>query len=237
MIKWILISLFTLNLYAQVLDSEDIINSKKYNRVNINLCKESSLGCVPSVSVDTEKFNLDITSLDPHKLDGFQKMKEAGVSLGMTVDSYGFISKEKGHMPNPMVEQNIFKYVYKTDAKLRICHLEQTTQALGCADSISMKVDRKDIEATADYSKVSISKDDYLNKLAFVVGYYTLEKGHMPNPMVEQHVFKVVKVTFSSANENEISDDSMRDVVIKNLFGTPSSASEQPVQPVRVDQE
>lgn len=236
MIKWILLSLFTFNLFAQTSDNEAIIKAKKYDRVPIKLCKEQTLGCVPSVRIDSKNINLDVSSLDPNYLKGLQGMKDKGVRMGMTLKSYGIIVQESGHMPNPMVEQSIFKYVYKNNASLKICNFDESTQAIGCADSIVIKSDLEDVDARADYSKVDINKDDYLNKKAFVIGYFTIEKGHMPNPMVSQHVFKVVKVSFSSDTETVISDNSKRETNLKKLFDTESSQKKKPTISNRVEQ-
>jgi hypothetical protein len=228
MIKWIIFSLCTFNIYAQSIGDDEIINAKKYERVNINQCKADMLGCVPTVRIDGENITLDFNSLDPNFFDGLQKMKSSGVTMGMTLGSYGVITKESGHMPNPMAEQRVFKYVYKTDAVLKICEMDESIEAMGCADSITLKSNEKDVNARADFSKIEISKEDYKSKDAFVIGYFVFEKGHMPNPMVEQHVFKVIKVSFSDAKVSGISDDTSRKLNSKTLFESNGSTKNKP---------
>lgn len=216
--KLILLSLCSFNIFAQSFSHDAILDAKKYQQLVIKQCKKEMVGCVPTVRVDRENINLDSSSLDPKFYAGLEKLKETGVTMGMTLNSYGVVVKEKGHMPNPMVEQKIFKYVYKNNAVLKICQMDESIGVVGCADSITIKTDESDIEARADYSKVEIDKEAYLNKKAFVIGYFKFEDGHMPNPMVSQHVFKVVKVSFSGDSGTEASNNISRGTIIKNLF-------------------
>jgi hypothetical protein len=206
----VFIVLLSLGVHSQTVARKITNKSKKYDRIDLITCKPDAMGCSTKVRVGGEEITLDTASLDPNRLKLLNRLADTGIA-GRTMNSYGTIVSEKGHMPNPMAEQKVFKYVYKNNADLNICKFRNDTLSIvGCTDSIVLNSNQKDISARADFSEVEITKADYTNKKAFVVGYFISSRGYMPNPMVYQHIFKVTAVSFTSLKEVMKIDDSSR---------------------------
>lgn len=176
--------LLSISVFAQV-------TTEKFESIDIRTCHEEMMGCAPTLKINGKSILLDQETVSDEL---YEKIRQANGAIINIKDIEGFVAKETGHFPNPMAEFEVFKVVINdADAKLNTCNFD----LMGCTTRITAL----DEQLTVDLENVpfELYARDGVDVSVTVKGYYAIEDGHMPNPMVEQKVFKVIEI-----KENDI---------------------------------
>lgn len=170
---------------------------KDFQKGKLVLCLDAkAVGCAPSIIISGKSYRVDGISI-PEKIkrlakENYETTKTLEYSLK---DFSAVLVKEKGHMPNPMVEQEVLKIV-KTYTKTSIHACNRRVP--GCKEVIRFRSDIfKHTNINLDISRVDSEVVELLKNVNGYFFFNSIVKGyiaHSEDPIDDGKVFVALEI-------------------------------------------